>query len=204
MRGRLERAHQRRLDHAQYHALIGDVILDLDAILQTFASLLRIAQIETRDPTSGFRRIDLSEIAREVVDLFDPAAEANEVTLQHSAAGQEFVVGDRDLLFDALSNLVDNAIKHGGSPGEVKVGVMPSAEGTALSVSDRGPGIPGAERNHVLRRFYRLEHSRNSPGNGLGLSLVAAVAKLHGAHIEMADNAPGLWIALRFPPSAAG
>jgi signal transduction histidine kinase len=203
MRGRLERAHQRRLDHAQYHALIGDLILELDAILQTFASLLRITQIEARDRTSGFRCVDLCEIAREVVDLFDPAAEENKVTLRHSAAGQEFLVGDRDLLFDALSNLVDNAIKHGGSPGEVTVGVSPSADGAVLAVTDRGPGIPGAERNHVLRRFYRLEHSRNSPGNGLGLSLVAAVAKLHGAHIEMADNAPGLRIALHFPPAAA-
>jgi signal transduction histidine kinase len=204
MRGRLERAHQQPLDPGQYHALIGDVIVELDAILQTFASLLRIAQIETRDPTSGFRRIDLCEIAREVAELFDPAAEENAVILRHAAAGQVFVVGDRDLLFDALSNLVDNAIKHGGSPGEVTVGIAPGAEGTVLAVTDRGPGIPGAERNHVLRRFYRLERSRNSPGNGLGLSLVAAVAKLHGAHIEMADNAPGLRIGLRFPQAAAG
>jgi signal transduction histidine kinase len=204
MRGRLEQAHQRRLNHAQYHALIGDVIVELDAILQTFASLLRIAQIEARDRTSGFRRVDLCEIAREVVELFDPAAEENDVTLRHSAAGQAFVVGDRDLLFDALSNLVDNAIKHGGSQGEVTVGVAPGAEGAVLAVSDRGPGIPGAEHHHVLRRFYRLERSRNSPGNGLGLSLVAAVAKLHGAHIEMADNTPGLRIALCFPRSAAG
>ena len=203
MRGRLERAHHRRLDQAQYQALIGDVHLELDAILRTFAALLRIAQIEVRDRTSGFHRVDLCEMAREVVDLFDPAAEENEVTLQHAAAGQAFVVGDRDLLFDAVSNLVDNAIRHGGSPGEVTVGVSPSAAGTALAVTDRGPGIPGAERRHVLRRFYRLERSRNSPGNGLGLSLVAAVAKLHGARIDMADNAPGLRIALRFPPSAA-
>jgi signal transduction histidine kinase len=204
MRGRLERAHQQRLEHAQYHALIGDVILELDAILQTFASLLRIAQIEARDRTSGFRLVDLCEIAREVVELFDPAAEESDVTLQHTASGQAFVVGDRDLLFDALSNLVDNAIKHGGRRGEVIVGVSPGADSAELTVSDRGPGIPGGERNHVLRRFYRLERSRNSPGNGLGLSLVAAVAKLHGAHIEMADNTPGLRIALRFPRSAAG
>ena len=203
IRGRLEQAHQRRLDHAQYHALIGDVIVELDTILQTFASLLRIAQIEARERTSGFRRIDLCELAREVVELFDPAAEENAVALKHTTAGQALVVGDRDLLFDALSNLVDNAIKHGGSRGEVTVGVAPGADGAVLAVTDCGPGIPGAERNHVLRRFYRLERSRNSPGNGLGLSLVAAVAKLHGAIIEMADNAPGLRIALRFPPSAA-
>jgi signal transduction histidine kinase len=109
------------------------------------------------------------------------------------------VVGDRDLLFDAISNLVDNAIKHGGRGGEVAVMLSDSADGLLLSIADRGPGIPAEERKQVLRRFYRLEHSRNSPGNGLGLSLVAAVASLHGASLEMADNSPGLLIELRFP-----
>jgi signal transduction histidine kinase len=202
MRGRLERAYQRPLDNRQYHALIGDVILELDVILQTFASLLRITQIEARDRTSGFRSIDLSEIAREVVELFDPAAEENRVTLRHSATEQVIVVGDRDVLFDALSNLVDNAIKHGASRGEVTVGVSTTSAGPVLAVTDQGPGIPCEERKHVLRRFYRLERSRNSPGNGLGLSLVAAVAKLHGARIEMADNSPGLTIELHFPSSS--
>jgi signal transduction histidine kinase len=109
------------------------------------------------------------------------------------------VVGDRDLLFDAISNLVDNAIKHGGERGEVKIAVARCADGQILSISDRGPGIPIDERNHVMRRFYRLERSRNRPGNGLGLSLVAAVANLHGAHIVMGDNFPGLRIELHFP-----
>jgi len=109
------------------------------------------------------------------------------------------VFGDRDLLFDAISNLVDNAIKHGGDQGEVRIAVTPSADGPLLSVSDRGPGIPLEERNHVLRRFYRLERSRNRPGNGLGLSLVSAVANLHNAHIVMADNFPGLRVELHFP-----
>jgi len=109
------------------------------------------------------------------------------------------VVGDRDLLFDAISNIVDNAIKHGGDRGEVSIAVARSADGPVLSISDRGPGIPIEERNHVLRRFYRLERSRNRPGNGLGLSLVAAVANLHNAHIVMADNTPGLRMELHFP-----
>ncbi len=202
-RGRLERAYQRPLDAAQYHALIGDVILELDAILQTFAAMLRITQIEIRERTVGFCGVDLSEIAREVVELFDPAAEENRVKLTHSVAEEVIMVGDRDLLFDALSNLVDNAIKHGGARGEVAVSVSASPEGPLLAVSDRGPGIPADEHKHVLQRFYRLERSRNTRGNGLGLSLVAAVAKLHGARIDMADNAPGLRIELHFPSSAA-
>jgi len=199
MRGRLESAHNRRLDISQYHTLIGDVISELDEILRTFSSLLRISQIEMRDRTAGFHKIDLSEIARQVVELFDPATKKNAIRLRLCAADRVGVVGDRDLLFDAISNLVDNAIKHGGSKGGVTVAVSQSAGGPLLSVVDGGRGIPVDERKHVLRRFYRLERSRNSPGNGLGLSLVAAVAKLHGARIEMADNSPGLRIELHFP-----
>jgi signal transduction histidine kinase len=205
MRGRLERAYNRQLDISQYHALIGDVIADLDEILRTFSSLLRISQIETRDRTAGFHEIDLAEIARQVVELFDPAAEENATRLRLCAADRVGVVGDRDLLFDAISNLVDNAIKHGGGKSGVAVAVSQSSDGPLLAVADGGPGIPIEERQHVLRRFYRLERSRNSPGNGLGLSLVAAVAKLHGARIEMTDNSPGLRIELHFPiPERAG
>jgi len=199
VRGRLERAYNRQLDVGQYHGLIGEVIADLDEILRTFSSLLRITQIETRDRMAGFRNLDLTEITREVVELFDPAAEESGVTLQLSASDRVDVVGDRDLLFDAISNLVDNAIKHGGKgDGEITVAVSYHADGPVLSVADRGPGIPIEEREHVLRRFYRLERSRKSPGNGLGLSLVAAVANLHGARIEMADNSPGLRSELHF------
>jgi signal transduction histidine kinase len=199
MRGRLEKAYQRQPDLGEYHALIGEVISELDEILRTFSSLLRITQIEARDRMAGFRHLDLTEIAREVVELFDPAAEENGATLQLALSDQVNVVGDRDLLFDAISNLVDNAIKYGGRRGWVTVAVSNGADGSLLSVADRGPGIPIEERKLVLRRFYRLESSRSSPGNGLGLSLVAAVANLHGVRIEMADNSPGLRIALHFP-----
>jgi signal transduction histidine kinase len=109
------------------------------------------------------------------------------------------VFGDRDLLFEAIANLIDNALKHGGAGGAVMVAVRPGE----IAVADRGPGIPPGERPHVLKRFYRLERSRSSEGNGLGLSLVAAVASLHGAQLAMTDNAPGLRIALRFPPAPA-
>jgi len=199
VRGRLERAFNRQLDVGQYRVLIGDVTADLDEILRTFSSLLRITQIEARDRMSGFRNLDLTGIAREVAELFDPTAEENGVTLQLSSCDRAIVIGDRDLLFDAISNLVDNAIKHGGRNGRITVAVTHDSGEAVLSVADGGPGIPIDEREHVLRRFYRLEGSRNSPGSGLGLSLVAAVANLHGAHIAMADNSPGLRIELRFP-----
>lgn len=105
---------------------------------------------------------------------------------------------DRDLLFDALANLVDNAIKHGREAGQVTVEVIQGGGGAVISVADDGPGIPADECQQVFKRFYRLEHSRRTPGNGLDLSLVAAVARLHGARIEMADNAPGLKFKLLF------
>jgi signal transduction histidine kinase len=199
VRGRLERAYNRQLDVGQYHELMGDVIADLDEILRTFSSLLRITQIEAPDRKAGFRILDLTGIAREVAELFDPSAEENGVTLQFAAGDRVNVIGDRDLLFDAASNLVDNAIKHGGRNGPVTLAVARGNDGAILSVADRGPGIPVEEHKNVLRRFYRLEASRNSPGSGLGLSLVAAVAHLHGARIEMADNSPGLRIELQFP-----
>jgi signal transduction histidine kinase len=199
MRGRLERACHQQLDLGHYQSLVNDTISDLDEILTTFSSLLRISQIEARDRTAAFRNIDLSEIVREVVELFEPTAEERAVRLQVSAGETVSVIGDRDLLFDAISNLVDNAIKHGGDRGEISVAVARCLDGPILLISDRGPGIPMEERNHVLRRFYRLERSRNRPGNGLGLSLIAAVASLHGARIIMADNSPGLRVELHFP-----
>jgi signal transduction histidine kinase len=135
--------------------------------------------------------------------LFDAAAEEKRTHLVAAADQRVVVAGDRDLLFDALSNLVDNAIKHGHGAGEVKVTVARNDDGASISVSDDGPGIPADQFQHVFKRFYRLERSRHTPGNGLGLSLVSAVARLHGARIELDDNAPGLRFRLLFA-SAAG
>jgi signal transduction histidine kinase len=201
MRGRLEKAHarQRSGDHDQ--ALIDDTMSDLDAVLRMFSSLTRISQIEAGDRTFAFRTVNLSEIASEVVELFDAAAEDKHAHL--AAVGDQHVLvsGDRDLLFDAVANLVDNAIKYGREGGRVTVEVTRNGD-ALISVADDGPGIPTNERQNVFKRFYRLEQSRRTPGNGLGLSLVAAVARLHGASIEMVDNAPGLKFGLRFPSPA--
>ena len=143
--------------------------------------------------------VDLGQIAGEVADLFDAAAEEKGGRVKLVNRGRASVLGDRDLLFDAISNLIDNAIKHGDT-GDVLVETMDDGRGPVISVADHGPGIPPEERKRVLQRFYRLDRSRSSPGNGLGLSLVAAVAQLHGAVIDMADNEPGLRLQLRFPP----
>lgn len=202
MRGRLEKAYGRQRDREDDQSLIGDTIADLDSVLRVFSSVMRISRIEARDREAAFRIVDIGELAREVAELFDAAAEEKGVHLVVVGDRQVLVEGDRDLLFDAAANLVDNAIKHGQKAGLVTVEVTRVDEHVIFSVADDGPGIPANEREQVLKRFYRLEQSRSSPGNGLGLSLVAAVARLHGARIEMLDNAPGLKFQLWFPASA--
>jgi signal transduction histidine kinase len=202
MRGRLEKAYNRQRDGDYDQSLIGDTMADLDGVLRMFASLTRISQIEANDRTAAFPTVNLSEIASEVVELFDAAAEENGGHLNAVGDQRVLVAGDRDLLFDAVANLVDNAIKHGREAGQVTVEITQSDGSAVISVADNGPGIPVDECQHVFKRFYRLERSRRTPGNGLGLSLVAAVARLHGASIEMVDNAPGLKFRLRFPSPA--
>jgi len=201
MRGRLESAISRRRDGSTDQVLITDTMADLDDVLRMFSALTRISQIETSTRTSGFRSVDLVEISESVADLYDAAAEERKVHLQVIGQKPMLIAGDRDLLFDALANLVDNAIKHGREAGSVMIGLNRHDDTTVASVADNGPGIPPDQYQHVVRRFYRLERSRCTPGNGLGLSLVAAVARLHEARLELSDNAPGLKVEMRLRAS---
>jgi len=199
MRGRLERAHGKPRDAGSDQALLGELISDLDGVLRMFTSLMRISQIEAHDRSATLRPVDVVALAGEVIELFDAAAEEKGSSLCRIGEPGIFVRGDRDLLFDAMANLIDNALKHGRAAGRVIVAVKQTTGDVVLSVADEGAGIPAAERPKVFRRFYRLERSRGTPGNGLGLSLVAAVARLHHAHIELVDNSPGLKVELHFP-----
>jgi signal transduction histidine kinase len=198
MRGRLEKAYHSQRNALLDQSLIGDTITDLDAVLRIFSSITRIAQIEAQARKGGFRNVNLVEIAGEVVELYDAAAEQNGTHLSLSGDREVLVTGDRDLLFDAIANLVDNAIKHGRAGGQVVVTSEYADNIPVISISDDGPGIPADQHEHVFKRFYRLEQSRYAAGNGLGLSLVAAVARLHSARIEMLDNSPGLRCRLWF------
>jgi len=201
MRGRLEVALRTGRNGKSDEALIARTVAELDEVLKTFSSLLRISAVQARERTVGFGAVDLGRLAAEVVDLFDAAAEERGIRLHCATTAVAPVLGDRDLLFEALSNLIDNALKHGQS--DVEVSVDPDrAGGVRLTVRDRGPGIPSGERKHVLQRFYRLERSRSTPGNGLGLSLVQAVAQLHIAELTLVEASPGLAVELRFPPAA--
>ena len=202
MRGRLEKAYHRPRISGDDQLLIGDTIADLDAVLRIFASITRIAQIETQQRKGAFRTVNLVEIAGEVVELYDAAAEQDCTSLTIAGDREVMVIGDRDLIFDAIANLVDNALKHGRAGGNVVVANETIDGRPVISIADDGRGIPPEEREHVFKRFYRLEQSRYTSGNGLGLSLVAAVARLHEAQIEMLDNSPGLKVTLRFLPPA--
>jgi signal transduction histidine kinase len=199
MRGRLEMAYHQPGRGQFDEKLIGDMIADLDDVLRMFSSVMRISQIEAYDRTTAFHSVNLLETAKEVAELFDAAAEEKGVRLEVRGDRGVLIAGERDLLFDAMANVVDNAIKYGGKAGDVVVDVMADADGAVFSVADHGPGIPDAQRQQVFKRFYRLERTCGAPGNGLGLSLVAAVARLHGASVELLDNSPGLKVCLHFP-----
>lgn len=203
MRGRLEKAYHRQRVGEDDQSLIGDTIADLDAVLRIFSSITRIAQIETQQRKGAFRRVNLVEIAGEVVELYDAAAEQDGTSLTIAGDREVLVTGDRDLIFDAIANLVDNALKHGRAGGNVVVANETLDGRPVISITDDGPGIPPEEREHVFKRFYRLEQSRYTSGNGLGLSLVAAVARLHDARIEMLDNSPGLKVTIWFSVPAS-
>jgi signal transduction histidine kinase len=201
MRARLERASLRPRNAEDDQALLTSTIVDLDDVLRMFRALTRISQIEASTQANTLRTLDLSLVAKEVAELFDAAAEERGSRLEINGNEPLEILGDRDLLFDAISNLVDNAIKHGRERGLVRISADASENGAVLTISDDGPGVPADECELIFRRFYRSEKSRCTPGNGLGLSIVAAVARAHGANVKLSSNEPGLIVELRFPPS---
>jgi len=178
--------------------LLDAAIQEADGLLQTFHALLRIAEVE-----SGSRRrfatVDLTALAHDVGDLYEPVAAEHEQTLTVNAQPGVEALGDRDVLFQALTNLADNAVKYTPAGGQITLCVAQHAGRVELCMADSGPGVPEDKRGAVLKRFYRLEESRGSPGSGLGLSLVAAVAQLHDGEVILEDNEPGLRVRLILP-----
>jgi signal transduction histidine kinase len=197
LRGRLEGLAQ--LPKSEHPQALEGALADLDAILGTFAALLRISQIEGGARRAAFRSTDLSDLARTVVEAFAPSAEDAGVELRLEAAAPVVIEGDPELLTQMLVNLVENGLRHAGGGAKVRVRCAPIADGPAVFVIDNGPGVPQAERERLFDRFYRLEASRSTPGSGLGLALVAAVARLHGAKASLHDAGPGLEARVTFP-----
>ncbi len=172
------------------------LIAEADHILGTFNALLRIARIETAQQRS-FAPVALDGILHDIVDLYEPVAEQKGMKISLSTAPITYT-GDRNLLFQAFANVIDNAIKFGTRDSAIDIALHASPAAITCTVRDRGPGIAAAERENVFRRFYRGEQSRTTQGNGLGLSLVQAVIDLHGGRIELGDGNPGLVVKITF------
>lgn len=173
---------------------------EADGLLATFNALLRIAQVESGNRQSGFQQLDMAVILHDVVELYEPLAAEKRIDISAKLATSLPLSGDRDLLFQAFANLLDNAIKYTPEEGSIWIrGELSGAE-IWLEVADSGWGIPETDREKVFRRFYRVESSRGQqPGNGLGLSLVQAVVNLHAGSIALADNHPGLKVKVQLP-----
>jgi signal transduction histidine kinase len=186
----LERAHQNARSLDELGAAADQAIVGLDQCLAIITALLRIAEIEHSRRLSGFGRVELADVVREVGDLYEPIAEDKHVTLAVAAKEHATVHGDRDLLLEAIANLVDNAVKFTPQGGRVEVSVHRTDRGAVVRVRDTGPGIAENDRELVGRRFYRADKGRCADGLGLGLSLVNAIAKLHGFRFNISGG-PG-------------
>ena len=193
---RLEEARTQARSAADHQLALDGAKAEVEALLGTFAALLRIAEVEAGAQRTAFHRVDLSAIVTTVAEAFAPSAEDEGHRLVAKVAQGIAVHGDRELLTQMLVNLVENALRHTPPGTQVRLLLGKQAGHAVLTVEDNGPGVPEAERELVLRRFYRLDHSRSTPGSGLGLSLVAAVAELHGAELHLADARPGLRVTL--------
>jgi signal transduction histidine kinase len=198
LRARLELALLGPNDAVTQSEAIRASIDEADRLLATFNALLRIAEAEAAAGVDRATPLDLAEVARSAGELYEPVAEEKGFTLTLALDPQVNIRGDRHLLSQALANLLDNALKYAGG-GEIQIRVFRSDQQSVLEIADQGPGIPEADREIVFDRFVRLEPSRSTPGNGLGLSLVRAVANRHHGTIILADNRPGLRVRLEFP-----
>jgi signal transduction histidine kinase len=198
LRQGLEDAKLRAASHGDYEKAVNNAIEEADALLDTFSALLRIAQVEAGAQRAAFRPVDLSDVMRTVVEAYGPVAEDGGRSLQTDIAEAIAITGDRELLVQLFANLIENALAHTPVGARIIMRLSAGRQGAVAEVSDNGPGIPEKERSRVFQRFYRLEQSRTTSGNGLGLCLVAAIVNLHGGKIELADNKPGLKVVIAF------
>jgi signal transduction histidine kinase len=223
LRNRAEEALRMAKTEGDYRAALDNVLEESDGLIRTFNALLMIARAESGEPGEDLTGFDAADIVHDVAELYEPLADERGITLKVEAEAPAPVKGNRELISQALANLIDNAIKYAApktaAPALAPVSSEPAGEAPALAdhagvimvsvssedahvrltVADNGPGIPQSDRARVLERFVRLEQSRSQPGAGLGLSLAAAVARLHRGELTLADNAPGLKAILTLP-----
>lgn len=198
MRHRLETARLAATSAPEYLSAIDRAIDDTDQLLALFSSLLSIAQIEAGTRVAAFRPLNLADVLGKIYELYRPVAEDSGRTLHLGAVADTPIKGDPELLLQMLSNLVENAIRHTPLGTQITMQLKAGRGLVTLKVQDDGEGIPSQDIGKVTRRFYRVEGSRSSPGHGLGLALVNAIAQLHGTKLELANAAPGLIAAMVF------
>jgi signal transduction histidine kinase len=198
LRNQLELAQTEASSAGDYRRAITRAIDECETILATFSALLRIGQIEGASGNLPADVVDLSALLAELADIYKPAAEDGGFILATDIRPGIHVKGDRTLLSQVFANLIENAMAHTPIGTRITLALAKEGEAVLAAVGDDGPGIPAEEHERVLRRFYRCERSRSSPGSGLGLSLVAAIAQYHGASLRLHDNQPGLRVELRF------
>ncbi|MBT8127543.1 MAG: HAMP domain-containing histidine kinase [Gammaproteobacteria bacterium] len=198
LRNRLEQLHTTLDTNSKNAVYVEQSIADADQLLATFGALLRIARIEAGGVKTTIETVDLAQLLQDAAELYDAVAEEKQIVIDITLDAKPQVQGDRDLLFQAIINLLDNAIKYSPAGGRIQMRLVERDNHPLMSIADNGPGIPVAERENVLQRFYRMDQSRSQHGSGLGLSLVAAVARMHNATIEFGDNHPGLIAELHF------
>jgi signal transduction histidine kinase len=187
---------------AEAKSVLRSAASDAKQIIGTFDALLRIAEIEAGARRARFGSIDLSDVVETVVDAYGPEVDEAGQKLTTKIGRKLTVTGDRELLIQAFADLIENAIRHAGKGAVISVMATSHGDAVEAMVSDTGPGVPEADRERVLRRFVRLEASRSTPGTGLGLTLVKAIADLHNARLELGDNNPGLRVTLTFAQPA--
>lgn len=198
LRQGLERVRGRDASLEEFKLAVDQALAESASALEVFSALLRIAQIEAGTRRAEFAEVDLSVVANAVVDAFTPSAEDEQKTINSHVAPSVKVNGDKDLLTQMIANLVENSIRHNSPGTRIDLSVETRARGPVVVVADNGPGVPEDMRVKVMQRFYRLERSRTTLGTGLGLSLVAAIADLHGAKVKLRDNQPGLKAVIEF------
>ncbi|MEZ5924812.1 MAG: HAMP domain-containing sensor histidine kinase [Hyphomicrobiaceae bacterium] len=199
LRQGLEALSEEAVSPADYHRGIDKALTEIDDVLDTFAALLRIAEVEAGARKAGFRSLDLSALCRQIAETYAPVIEDDGRSFVVGIDPDVSVRGDPELLTQAVANLIENALRHTPTGTPISLGLTATADQARLAVADRGQGIPPEARGSVLGRFSRLDQSRSSSGHGLGLALVAAVAELHGASLALRDNRPGLRIEVTMP-----
>ncbi len=200
-RARLEDAARPGASEAELRAAIERAQADLDGVVRVFEALLRIAEIETGARRSAFAPLDLAPLLLDLAELYEAAAEEAHLLLERDIPPHLPAYGDREMIQQAVVNLLDNAIKFSPPGGYVRLAAASDAAGPLVIVADQGPGIPEADRARAAERFFRGEGARSTPGSGLGLALVQAVAGLHGGSLRLEDNAPGLRAVLSLAPA---